>query len=84
MVVEGARALATGNRKREVRIDWKEIETPRGRGDFVCVLRDEMERGEVKQFMTLKGKLIVTPFGFVSGQHKGGARPECWRWEWPT
>lgn len=83
LVVEGARVLATGNATREVRIDGKEIETPRGRGGFVCALRDEMGRGEGEPFMTQKGKLIITQFGFVSGQHKGGARPESWRREGP-
>lgn len=56
MVVEGPGVLATGNSKSKVRVDWKEIEMSQGRGDFVCILGDEMERGEVEQFMTMKGK----------------------------
>lgn len=37
VVVEGTEVLATGNKKSGVRIDRKEIETSRGRGDLVCV-----------------------------------------------
>ena len=37
VVVERTEVLATGNRKSGVRIDWKEIETSRGRGDLECV-----------------------------------------------
>lgn len=39
MVVKETEVLATGNKKSEVRIDWKEIETSQGRGDLVCAFR---------------------------------------------
>lgn len=81
MVVGGPGVLATGNTNSKARVDWKEIEMSQGRGDFVCVLGDEMERGEVGQFMTMKGKLIITRFGFLSGQHEEVAGSECWRRE---
>lgn len=49
MVVEGTEVLATGNKKSGVRIDRKEIETSRGRGDLVCVSwGGEMGMGETR------------------------------------
>ena len=43
--MEAVGVLATGNTKSEARIDWKEIETSRGKGGFVSVLGDEMGSG---------------------------------------
>lgn len=44
MAVEGARVLATGNTSREVRIDWKEIETPGGE-EILCAFSGMKWRG---------------------------------------
>lgn len=68
--MEGTEVLATRNKKSEVLIDKKEIETSGGRGDLVCSeVGMEMGEEEMEQFMMEKRKLITTQFGFLGGQH---------------